>query len=153
MTGTSDQIDTALATIRDSVARIGEAGDIRSHTRAVASMLSAVRHLGRSASGLPSAKSAILDYLLSHVGQTVTGGELEAVSGISEYARRVRDLRAEGWRIVGGATAPSVRERNAPSRHRARQHGLCAAVGNPQALPRAGRRAPAGGMTDRRMRA
>jgi hypothetical protein len=116
MTGTSDQIDTALATIRDSVARIGEAGDIRSHTRAVASMLSAVRHLGRSASGLPSAKSAILDYLLSHVGQTVTGGELEAVSGISEYARRVRDLRAEGWRIVGGATAPSVRERSAMRR-------------------------------------
>jgi 5-methylcytosine-specific restriction endonuclease McrA len=46
-------------------------------------------------------KQKILDYLLERVGEVVHGEELAAVSGISEWARRVRELRVEdGYPIV-----------------------------------------------------
>lgn len=47
------------------------------------------------------AKKKILDYLLTHVGQPVHGEELAAVSGIQEWARRIRELRVEdGYEIA-----------------------------------------------------
>jgi len=52
---------------------------------------------------LPStaASERILAYLRMFVGQELDGEELEIVSGISEYARRVREWRVEfGWPIV-----------------------------------------------------
>jgi hypothetical protein len=46
------------------------------------------------------ASKSILDYLLSHLGEWVYGDELAAVSGIREWARRVRELRVEaGYEI------------------------------------------------------
>lgn len=53
------------------------------------------------------AKHKILDYLKSHVGETVYGDELAAASGIQEWARRVRELRVEdGYDIreLGGSS-------------------------------------------------
>lgn len=47
-----------------------------------------------------SAKGRLLAYLRFKVGQLCTMSELQIVSGISEYARRIRELRAEGWDIV-----------------------------------------------------
>lgn len=41
------------------------------------------------------ARTRILDYLVSHVGEWVSGEELSTVSGIQEWARRVRELRVE----------------------------------------------------------
>ena len=111
MTGNETTIETTLTSLSDGVARLSTATDLRTHTQAIASMLSAVRGLGRSASGQTTAKSAILEYLVTCVGTAVTGIELEAVSGISDYGRRIRELRAEGWRIVGGATGPNSHER------------------------------------------
>jgi hypothetical protein len=51
--------------------------------------------------GLPAgARDRILLYLLAHVGAPVEKEELDGVSGIQEWARRVRELRLEeGWRI------------------------------------------------------
>ncbi|OBJ53415.1 hypothetical protein [Mycobacterium sp. 1423905.2] len=49
---------------------------------------------GRGARGL------ILEYLLEHLGEFVYGEELAAISGIGEWARRVRELRVEeGYEI------------------------------------------------------
>jgi hypothetical protein len=46
------------------------------------------------------ASKNILDYLLGHLGEWVYGDELAAVSGIREWARRVRELRVEaGYEI------------------------------------------------------
>lgn len=46
-------------------------------------------------------KQKILDYLLERVGEVIHGEELAAVSGISEWARRVRELRVQdGYPIV-----------------------------------------------------
>src|SRR4051794_29606618 len=47
------------------------------------------------------AKTKILDYLRAHLGKPVHGEELAAVSGIQEWARRVRELRVEdGYEIA-----------------------------------------------------
>ena len=52
-------------------------------------------------------KARILSYLLARVGQEVAGEELAEVSGIQEWARRVRELRVEeGYEIseLGSST-------------------------------------------------
>ena len=50
-------------------------------------------------------------YLQKHVGQVIDGDELMVVSGISEYGRRVRELRVEmGWSIITGVTVSQMRE-------------------------------------------
>lgn len=47
----------------------------------------------------------IMEYLVRHVGVVIDGVELDIVSGISEYARRIRQLRVEeGYRILTGAS-------------------------------------------------
>jgi hypothetical protein len=59
-------------------------------------------------SGMIPASSAsvrILDYLRIYVGEFVDGEELDVVSGISEYPRRIREWRVEhGWPIKTDGT-------------------------------------------------
>jgi len=53
-----------------------------------------------------SAKSRIEAYLISNVGKKVHGDKLAVVSGISEYGRRIRELRVEhGYAIYTGASS------------------------------------------------
>jgi hypothetical protein len=42
----------------------------------------------------------LLDAMAKNAGKTVSNEELIKVSGQHNYARRVRELRAEGWDIV-----------------------------------------------------
>jgi len=59
--------------------------------------------------GLGSARSAILQYLRSRVGETVRKEELRGVAAIYEWARRVRELRVEqGWPIETGTQQPDL---------------------------------------------
>lgn len=61
--------------------------------------------------GLLSARARILAYLRQFPGQVIDGDELMVVAGISEYARRVRELRVEeGWPILSGNTAREQRD-------------------------------------------
>lgn len=56
-----------------------------------------------------SARARILAYMQKYVGIVLSGDELMVVAGISEYARRVRELRVEyGWRILTGMTLSSM---------------------------------------------
>lgn len=58
-----------------------------------------------------SAKARILSYLLKHTRLVVKGEELMVVAGISEYARRIRELRVqEGWPVVTGSTLKKMVE-------------------------------------------
>src|SRR5262249_15808179 len=57
-----------------------------------------------SETGNDAARHRILKYLLAHLELPVAGEELMVVSGIGEWARRVRELRSEGWHIVSGNT-------------------------------------------------
>ena len=81
-----------------------------------------LRQLGVSLDELCDASSAqdrILSYMRKYVGEVIHGNELMVVSGISEYARRIRQLRVEnGWSIVSGMTLRHLRndaERGDPS--------------------------------------
>jgi len=52
-----------------------------------------------------AAMDRIRVYLQRYVGIVIDGAELDVVSGISEYARRIRQLRVEqGYRILTGAS-------------------------------------------------
>ncbi|GIF43031.1 hypothetical protein [Actinoplanes xinjiangensis] len=86
--GTSAEIGTCLAAGRDA--------------------LSGVRQ-----EILGGARTAVLAYLRQRVGQPVTPGALEGVSGIEEWTRRVRELRGLGWEIeaLGSGPARSYRLR------------------------------------------
>lgn len=58
---------------------------------------------------IDSARARILAYMKKYVGTVLSGDELMVVAGISEYARRVRELRVEhGWRILTGMTLKNM---------------------------------------------
>lgn len=61
-----------------------------------------------------SARERILAYLRAFPGTVIDGDELMIVAGISEYARRVRELRVEeGWPILSGMTVREQRDADA----------------------------------------
>lgn len=75
-----------------------------------------LRDLGKSLIPSAVAKSArdrILHYFLKYPMVIISGDELLVVSGIQEYARRVRELKVQfGWSIVSGLTARQMAEEN-----------------------------------------
>jgi 5-methylcytosine-specific restriction endonuclease McrA len=49
----------------------------------------------------PSAKTKLKRYLLANLGKVLTSDQLRDAAGVSEWARRVRELRdEEGWLIL-----------------------------------------------------
>lgn len=88
------------------------------------------------------AKKRILDYLQEHLGQPVHGEELAAVSGIQEWARRVRELRVEdGYEIAELGASTYQLEAAEPNVMRARQWQLANEIRNSpgSAMQRIGR--------------
>lgn len=79
--------------------------DLRQQVKAVAAVHEPFLRLGASLGNLSEdARSRILAYLVKYVGQVIQGNELAVIAGISEYGRRIRELRREhGWRVVSGA--------------------------------------------------
>ena len=58
-----------------------------------------------------AARTRIRDYFLSHVGEVVTKEQLQQVARISDWARRVRELRdEEGWPIFSYKNLLSVED-------------------------------------------
>lgn len=58
-----------------------------------------------------SARERILHYFQRYQRTVIAGDELGVVSGISEYARRIRELRVQfGWPILSGDTARQMAE-------------------------------------------
>jgi biotin operon repressor len=92
---------TRLEELRLSVARQTEAEAVFDAVQML--QLAVARSYGgrrpRAASGR-GARRRILDHFQRHLREWITGDELAAVSGIGEWARRVRELRLEqGYRI------------------------------------------------------
>ena len=59
---------------------------------------------------MTSAKDRIRAFLLAHVGQVVTASELQREAQISEWARRIRELRDEdGWPIQSNNDSADLR--------------------------------------------
>lgn len=82
--------------------------DLRAKVQALVPAFRKLRDLGCSLipmSDASSARDRILAYLLKYPHQIIDGDELAVISGISEWARRVRELRVEfGWWIYSGYT-------------------------------------------------
>lgn len=56
-----------------------------------------------------SAKARLRRFLANNVGEVIHADELAVVAGISEYARRIRELRREeGYRILTGVSDETV---------------------------------------------
>ena len=105
--------DSLLAEIQEQLVRYREQRDLKSLrelTVLVTEMGDTVRKLGRAvavAAGLSptSARARIRGYFERFPQEVIDGIELAAISGISEYARRIRELREEGFPIRTGPDA------------------------------------------------
>jgi HNH endonuclease len=86
--------------------------DLRKKVLALVPAVYALRQLGASLipdSEAPSARDRILAYLQRYPMQVIDGDELAVVSGIGEWARRLRELRTKfGWSIYSGSTFKDI---------------------------------------------
>ena len=80
--------------------------DLRQQVRALIPIVHELRDLGSSlleCAPAASARDRILSYMRRYPSTVLAGDELMVVSGIQEYARRIRELRVEfGWPILSG---------------------------------------------------
>lgn len=88
--------------------------DIRKEVRQLAEIMGGLRRLAKlrlsALTPSTSATDRILAYLKLFVGEVLDGKELAVVSGIQEYARRVRELRVQfGYKISTGTTSDDLR--------------------------------------------
>lgn len=88
--------------------------DLRHKVIALIPAFHTLRDLGSSLipkSEAPSARDRIIAYLLQYPQKVINGEELMVVSGIGEWARRVRELRVQfGWWIYSGVTVKDIAE-------------------------------------------
>jgi len=95
------------ALIRNFEAEL-KSGELREKVLALVPVFHSMRDLGKAlipAEYSSAAKDRILYYLRTYPGTIIKGDELLVVSGIQEYARRLRELRVQfGWAIVSGVT-------------------------------------------------
>lgn len=88
--------------------------DLRRKVRALIPVFRKLRELGSSfipPDQASNGRDRILAYLLKYPIQVIDGDELMVVSGIGEWARRVRELRVQfGWWIYSGVTFSHMRD-------------------------------------------
>lgn len=93
--------------------------DLRQKIRALIPAYHQLRDLGSSLiprTVATNAKDRIITYLQKYPRHIITGDELMVVSGIGEWARRVRELRVQfGWRITSGILFREMAEDDASS--------------------------------------
>lgn len=92
-------------------------GDLRSKVLALVPVFHGLRRLGKtlvSGECASAARDRISYYFSKYPRTIINGDELLVVSGIQEYARRVRELRVQfGWPIASGVTIKEMRESEA----------------------------------------
>ena len=92
-------------------------GELRPKVLALVPIFQGLRDLGKAlipAQYASAARDRILYYFQQYPGTIINGDELLVVSGIQEYARRLRELRVQfGWTIVSGVTIKEMREEEA----------------------------------------
>lgn len=85
-----------------------DTGTLRSKVLALVPVLEILEKLGGSLiprSIASSAQKRILHYFQTYPSTVIQGGELQIISGIGDWPRRVRELRTEhGWKIYSGVT-------------------------------------------------
>ncbi|MFM8279704.1 MAG: HNH endonuclease [Candidatus Limnocylindrus sp.] len=101
------QIDAQLSDYNAKISGLDLRGkvlflvDLHQHVRQLS-----VRTIRDAGLDVRAARERVRLYLIECCGKKVAGQELEVVAGISEYARRVRELRVEqGYQIMTGNSA------------------------------------------------
>lgn len=88
--------------------------ELRTKVLALVPAYQILRDLGASLIPPSEAESAIdriISYFRRYPGVVIDGDEIAVISGISEYARRVRELRVQfGWNIATGNTIAKMTE-------------------------------------------
>ncbi|MFU8858362.1 MAG: HNH endonuclease [Deferrisomatales bacterium] len=91
-----------------------QSGGLRPKVLALVPIFHGLRDLGKALIATKYASAArdrILYYFRQYPGTIINGDELLVVSGIQEYARRLRELRVQfGWAIVSGVTIKEMCE-------------------------------------------
>jgi hypothetical protein len=104
----------AIKTILDEFLATSSDGELRDKVRILIPAVHKLRDLGSSLvarENATSARNRIEYYLRKYPHTLIDGDELLVVSGIGEWARRVRELRVEsGWWIYTGVTIKTVAE-------------------------------------------
>lgn len=112
--GDPEKIRSKLIDLLNSFKDQLKSGTLRERVVALIPAVNLLKDLGCSLipkSTASSARDRILAYLQEYPLVIVNGQELEVVGGISEWARRVRELRVQfGWNIVSGKTAREMLE-------------------------------------------
>lgn len=89
-------------------------GELRPKVLALIPIFHGLRDIGKAlipAEYASAARDRILYYFRRYPGTIINGDELLVVSGIQEYARRLRELRVQfGWAIVSGVTIREMSE-------------------------------------------
>jgi hypothetical protein len=89
-------------------------GELREKVKILVSIQRTLSDLGCSlitGEDTRSGRGRILRYLLTYPQTVISGKELAIVAGISEWARRTRELRVEhGWALITGVTAKAMLE-------------------------------------------
>lgn len=105
--GDSEHLRKQLLELLENFETLLESGTLRDQVRALVLVHRELRHLGSSLvqGDGRSARDRILRYLLQYPSTVIDGEELMVVAGISEYGRRIRELRVQfGWKIITGMT-------------------------------------------------
>lgn len=112
--GDPNTLRVELISLLDNFEQRLKENDLREQVQALIPAVYLLRDLGGSLIPKQEANSArerILFYFQEYPYTVIAGDELAVVSGISEYARRVRELRVEfGWPIYSGNTAKEMLE-------------------------------------------
>lgn len=112
----SEELCEQLKELLSDFERELESDDLRAKVLSLVPCFHQLRELGKSlipSTSARSARSRILYYFKKYPSTVINGDELLVVSGIQEYARRVRELKVQfGWSIISGLTAKQMAEQN-----------------------------------------
>lgn len=114
----TETVDQSMISALDAeVSQLRAAGSPADVIAATARIIEQARAIGAAALGpRVSAKEAVLTWLEINRGNPVSLSELEAATGSNEATRRLRELRADGWPIVGGNLVRTTSDQRALAR-------------------------------------
>jgi hypothetical protein len=101
-----------LLKLIDNFIDLGNTTDLRQRVKLLVAATHVLRQFGKNvikANSKISARDRILTYLKQYPLTVIDSEELLVVSGITDYQRRIRELRIEfGWPIISGKTAKAM---------------------------------------------
>lgn len=103
-----------LIELIDNFISLSEAGELRERVKALIPAFHLLRDFGTSVISVEtktSARERILIYLKQYPLTVIDSEELMIVSGITDYQRRIRELRVQfGWPLLSGSTVKALFE-------------------------------------------